>query len=287
MSGASVYKTLTRPITERSAYWVGYTTAAATLLLRAERLRTGLAEDLEGLLDLLVTGHQGDQDAQAMAVHPGFQDQQARGGRPPARCASAASSDAGWRGQRVASRARGQHRAEPAHVADLGSRGASSAKAGPHASPISVPRAAGRGHAISSSTASAAAQATECRRSAADRARRAASMISRLPITPEIGRPPRSTWRRDQVGLDAGVLDREHAAGAAEAGLHLVGDQHDAVLVGDLAQPAHPRGGAARRSRPRPAPARRRSPRRSGATRVVNAPRARRARLAASPPRPR
>ena len=39
----------------------------------------------------------------------------------------------------------------------------------------------------------------------------------------------------DQVGLDARVLDREEAAGAAEAGLHLVGDEDDAVAVADLA----------------------------------------------------
>ena len=39
-----------------------------------------------------------------------------------------------------------------------------------------------------------------------------------------------------EIGLDAGLLDREQRAGAAEAGLHLVGDQHDAVLVAELAQ---------------------------------------------------
>ena len=40
----------------------------------------------------------------------------------------------------------------------------------------------------------------------------------------------------DEVGLDAGILDAEHLAGAREAGLHLVGDQQDAVLVADRAQ---------------------------------------------------
>ena len=44
---------------------------------------------------------------------------------------------------------------------------------------------------------------------------------------------------RHQVRLDTGVLDREELAGAAEAGLDLVGDEHDAVLPGQLAQPAH------------------------------------------------
>ena len=42
-----------------------------------------------------------------------------------------------------------------------------------------------------------------------------------------------------QVGLDAVVLDREHLPGAAEAGLHLVDDEDDPVLVADPAQPAH------------------------------------------------
>src|SRR5690606_673590 len=42
----------------------------------------------------------------------------------------------------------------------------------------------------------------------------------------------------DQVRLDAGMLDREHPAAAAEAGLYLVGDQQDAVLVAGFAQAA-------------------------------------------------
>ncbi len=35
----------------------------------------------------------------------------------------------------------------------------------------------------------------------------------------------------DQVGVHPRLLVREHRAGAAEAGLHLVDDEHDAVLV--------------------------------------------------------
>ena len=38
----------------------------------------------------------------------------------------------------------------------------------------------------------------------------------------------------DDVGLDAVVLDGEHLAGAAEAALHLVGDEQDAVLAAAL-----------------------------------------------------
>ena len=36
----------------------------------------------------------------------------------------------------------------------------------------------------------------------------------------------------DQVGDDALVLAGEHRAGAGEPGLHLVGDEHDALLGG-------------------------------------------------------
>ena len=38
----------------------------------------------------------------------------------------------------------------------------------------------------------------------------------------------------NDVGLDAGVLDREHLAGATETALHLVGDEQDAVLLATL-----------------------------------------------------
>ena len=43
----------------------------------------------------------------------------------------------------------------------------------------------------------------------------------------------------DEVRLHVVMFHREHLAGAAVAGLHFVGDQHDAVLVADLAQRAH------------------------------------------------
>ena len=41
---------------------------------------------------------------------------------------------------------------------------------------------------------------------------------------------------RDHVGLDTEVLDREHLPGAPHPRLHFIGDQQDAVLLGDLAQ---------------------------------------------------
>ena len=55
-------------------------------------------------------------------------------------------------------------------------------------------------------------------------------MISARPMTPESGSPAAIDLATvDQVGLDAEVLHREHPPGAAEAGLHLVGDEHDPV----------------------------------------------------------
>ena len=51
-------------------------------------------------------------------------------------------------------------------------------------------------------------------------------MISALPRTPGEREAGGDRLRdRHQVGLDAEVLDREHLAGAAEAGLHLVDDR--------------------------------------------------------------
>ena len=46
---------------------------------------------------------------------------------------------------------------------------------------------------------------------------------------------------QDHVGGDAEGLGRERVAGAAHAALHLVEDQHDAVLVAAAAQPLEPR----------------------------------------------
>ena len=49
------------------------------------------------------------------------------------------------------------------------------------------------------------------------------------------------------VGLDAGfgpVLGGEHPAGTAEAALHFVGDEEDAVVVADLPQGLHPFNGS-------------------------------------------
>ena len=47
----------------------------------------------------------------------------------------------------------------------------------------------------------------------------------------------------DHVGLHAGMLDAEHPAGAAEAGLHLVDDQQDAMAVAERAQAFEQFGG--------------------------------------------
>ena len=57
-------------------------------------------------------------------------------------------------------------------------------------------------------------------------------MMSALPMTADSGTPPATLLAIVmRSGSTPAVLDREHAAGAAEAGLDLIGDQHDAVLV--------------------------------------------------------
>src|SRR3546814_17921583 len=40
----------------------------------------------------------------------------------------------------------------------------------------------------------------------------------------------------DEIGLDPRMLDAEHTPRPREAGLHLVGDEHDAVAIADVAQ---------------------------------------------------
>ena len=106
------------------------------------------------------------------------------------------------------------------------------------ASPIARARAQRSRRSISSSTARAAWQATGLPTNVPPIVESpGASMISARPSTP--GQRQAAGDRlgdADQIRLDAGLLDREERAGAAEAGLHLVGDEHDAVLVAELAQ---------------------------------------------------
>ena len=67
-------------------------------------------------------------------------------------------------------------------------------------------------------------------------------MVAR-PVTPDSGKPPpKPLGHGDQIRDDAGMLDREHLAGARDAALHFVGDQHDAVLVAYPAQRAQELG---------------------------------------------
>ena len=63
-------------------------------------------------------------------------------------------------------------------------------------------------------------------------------MTSARPVTPASGRPPPRVFPGDeQVGLDAPMLDRPHRPGAAAAGLHLVVDVEDPVVVEQLLEP--------------------------------------------------
>ena len=62
-------------------------------------------------------------------------------------------------------------------------------------------------------------------------------MIAARPTTPESGSPPAIDFATIiEVRLDAEVLHREHPPGTTEAGLHLVRDQHDPVVVADAPQ---------------------------------------------------
>ena len=61
----------------------------------------------------------------------------------------------------------------------------------------------------------------------------------------------------DQIRLDGVMLHREHFAGPSEAGLHLIGDQDDAMLVADRGATPPSARAAPCGNRPRPARARR------------------------------
>ncbi len=62
-------------------------------------------------------------------------------------------------------------------------------------------------------------------------------MTSARPVMAESGKPARQALGHGHdVGLDADVLEREHLAGARKAGLDLVGDEQDAVLVAERAK---------------------------------------------------
>ena len=69
-------------------------------------------------------------------------------------------------------------------------------------------------------------------------------MIEALPMRPEIGKPPPSAFGdRDQVWLNAVILNGEHFAGLGKARLYFVGDKQDAVAVTDFPERTHNRHG--------------------------------------------
>ena len=91
---------------------------------------------------------------------------------------------------------------------------------------------------------------------AGDEAGRAPSETSSAPIGSPFASPFASVTR---VGPDAGALPGEELAGAADPGLHLVEDEHRAVLVGERARLLERLAARAAARRPRPARARARS----------------------------
>ena len=83
------------------------------------------------------------------------------------------------------------------------------------------------------------------------------SWSSRRVAIAESGRPFAIAFAtHDDVRDDPGVLEAPHHPGPGVAGLDLVGDQQDPVLVADLAQAAAGTPAARACSRPRPGPAR-------------------------------
>ena len=69
-------------------------------------------------------------------------------------------------------------------------------------------------------------------------------MISARPSTPRERQSGGDGLGDDhEIGLDVEVLHREHPPGASEAGLHLVSDEDDPVLVADATEPGDELGG--------------------------------------------
>ena len=160
--------------------------------------------------------------------------------------AASASSGAGSRvvaGSRTSSS--GEHGTEAANVPDR----REALLPGEHPrtdsiAPITTARGTSSSSSITSSTASAAASATRWSRGPADGAldRRVHDLgAAEHARERETGRD--RLRDRDEVGLDAEVLEPEEAAGAAEAGLHLVDDQHDPVRVAEAADAGRNSGG--------------------------------------------
>ncbi len=60
-------------------------------------------------------------------------------------------------------------------------------------------------------------------------------MISARPVIAARGKASAEGFRGDDdVGLDAIVLTGKHSAGAAEAGLHFIGDEEDVVFAAEV-----------------------------------------------------
>ena len=83
------------------------------------------------------------------------------------------------------------------------------------------------------------------------------SWSSRRVASAESGSPlAMALAMQTDVGHDPGVLEGPHPAGPGVAGLDLVGDEQDAVLVAERPQLAQERERRRAGSRPRPGPAR-------------------------------
>ena len=196
----------------------------------------GVFPGAQGLVQLGVGDHERAEDAIAVRVGAGLQQQQAALRRPPPPPASRAPARApsspgpGRTRSQASRRGRGRRRSgdgAPA-IASILPR---------IVSPMRSARSTRPSSSKTSRTASAAACATGLPTNVPPTAESPGRVHDLRLAEDARERQAGGDRLRDghQVGLDAVVLHREHAPGAAEAGLHLVGDEHDPVLVADRA----------------------------------------------------
>src|SRR5215211_201943 len=245
-SRSSAFQTLDippRPISSRSSYRPAIRSPVDTGVKATAALTEDSFErrfpDRERLVQLGVAERQRRQHADAVGVDPGLDQQQSalRGG----------IGDGGgerWSGglrRRIGHELDREHRAEAADVADV----RPALLPGEHARPYLLaeercPRAEIllRDHVQHRERGSLRYRIADV--GAADRGIRRRVHDLATPDHAGERQPHRDRLRdRDQVGLDAVVLDPEELPGAGEAALDLVHDHYDPVLVAEMANALH------------------------------------------------
>src|SRR5690625_3551194 len=204
-------------------------------------LLDGSGPQLQSMVDLLVVDDQRRDHPDDVAVRAAGQQQQAVLGSCLLRTRGGGAVGGAVGGDELA----GQHQAAAAHVADLGVDGTDLLQA--LAQPLAPRDDVGDQVLLLDHV-----EGGECS-GASDRVAAVGAALRTGPgLLHDRGR---SGDRRegepagqalggdDDVGADPGVLVAPEGSGASEAGLDLVGDQEEPVLVGALAQPLHERVG--------------------------------------------